>query len=215
MFDSNDYLSCYRFFARTKEQMDPVDGDKFNFAEYDIFDSDDVYEWADDIDREYVGITDLLRKITIPKINKIAKMLGIEPISVTARGVSKSDVVDILLDACDKADRPIGTLTFLEALYTVRKNQYYEEPDKYVFEMQELVNILVKSKIVCDVTAEDKLFAAIFGSDYVIGSNRAQRVVNEFAEKKDIERDIEGVKLARTLRRLLDSKTEENKVIKK
>lgn len=213
--DSNDYLSSYRFFARTMEQMKPCDRGRYNYPDYNIFDSDEVYEWSDSIDREYVGITDLLGKICIPQVNKIAKMLDIEPVEVAAYGIDKSQIVDILIEACNKADMPIGTLTFLEALYNVRKNQYYEEPSKYVLEMQELVNILVNSKIVCDVTAEDKLFAAIFGSEYVIGSNRAQRTVKEFAQKHDVEKDIERVKLARTLRFVLESKTDDNEDIKK
>lgn len=213
--DSNDYLSCYKYFARTMDQMKPSDRGRYNYPDYNIFDSEEVYEWADGIDREHVGITDLLGNISIPQINKIAKMLDIKPIGVSHYGIDKSQIVDILIEACNKANMPIGTLTFLEALYNVRKNQYYEEPSKYVLEMQELVDILVNSKIVCDITAEDKLFAAIFGSEYVIGSNRAQRIVNEFAQKHDVERDIERVKLARTLRFVLESKQDESKDIKK
>ena len=209
--DSNDYLSSYRFFARTKEQMEPYDSKKYNFVEYDLFDSDEIYEWADGNNREYVGITDLLDKICIPKINRIARIMGKEPVDVTNRGILKEEIVNLLIEACDKVDKPIGVLTFLEALYNVRKNQYYEEPSKYIFEMNELVNILVNSKIVCDVTAEDKLFSAIFGSEYVVGSFRAQKTVKEFAQKHDVERNVAGVKLARTLRRVLESKLEENK----
>ena len=74
---------------------------------------------------------------------RIAKMINEQSIDITSKGASKEEIVNLLVEACNKADRPIGTLTFLEALYNVRKNQYYEEPEKYVLEMQELVNILV------------------------------------------------------------------------
>ena len=213
--DSNSFLESYRFFARTKDQMELYDRGRYTYKTYDLFDSEDVYEWEEEHPQEYVSITDLLGKVSLANANKMARMLGKKPVEVTKDGISKVQVVDLLLDGCTKADKPLGSQVFIEALYRVRRNQYYIDPTKYAFDMNTLTNILVKSKLVCDLSAEDRLLAAIFGGIYTVTSLSAEEVVSKFIEEHDLNSDIERIKLIRTLRNVLDTKlAEENNVRK-
>ena len=213
--DSNSFLESYRFFARTKDQMELYDRGRYTYKTYDLFDSEDVYEWEEEHPQEYVSITNLLGKVSLANANKMARMLGKKPVEVTNGGISKEQVVDLLLDGCTKADKPIGSQVFLEALYRVRRNQYYIDPTKYVFDMNTLTNILVRSKLVCDLRAEDRLLAAIFGSIYTVNSLSAEEIISKFSKEHDLETDMERIKLIRTLRTVLDTREAEEDAVRK
>ena len=81
--------------------------------------------------------------------------------------------------------------------------------------MNTLTNILVRSKLVCDLRAEDRLLAAIFGSIYTVNSLSAEEIISKFSKEHDLETDMERIKLIRTLRTVLDTREAEEDAVRK
>ena len=116
-------------------------------------------------------------------------------------------------DVKNMANIPINSNKFLKALYKVRKQQYYAEPSKYLFDMNALVCILINSKFIAEENNEDRLLAAL-GVHRRYNLYTGIGMIKKFAKENNIEFDMAGVKLAKTLKSVYEKKVEEEKKLK-
>jgi len=213
--DSNDFLLSYRFFGKTKEEMDLLSGYDFIYETYSLFGFDEVGDLEDDLENEILSFEDLIRKVKVSRVNRMLRLLGKETLEIGENQYTRDEIMEILCEISDFANRPIDAEVFLQALYRVRRNEYYENPIKYAFDMKALIDILVNSKIASNqIVGEKNLLAALFGIKRPISRQEATSTVNEYLSNNGLDIDIERIKLARTLKNICEQKREEKKLIK-
>ena len=210
----NNFLFSYRFFAKDYIEMDELSGYSYLPRDFELFD-EERFDLLMDMCEELDGNTSLAFKTLINfKINNLLRFIGQSPIEPLASDYEPVQIVDAAYDIKCMAEKSIGAEVFLKALYTVRKNQYYEEPGKYMFDVQTLTRIITNSRFRADDTAELALLSAM-GFNYYYGKHASEEKVKGFITKNDLDRDMERTKLTRLLRTLYDSKAEEESKLKK
>lgn len=210
--EDNQFLFSYRFFAKTKKQIDTLSGYPFLYETYDRFSESSVYALEEQISGEILSVEELIRIIQYPKVNRLLSLIGRDKIYLEQMPLFKDDVLDKMYTITDLSNEPIKGETFLKALYQVRRNQYYENPEKYVFDMHSLVTILSNSQFLSTSESQDeRLLRALFGieSPKTVSSLEAEELVETFFREEHMDLDIERVKLARLLKTHLEQKTEE------
>lgn len=91
----------------------------------------------------------------------------------------------------------LDLLTLLEIIYNVRKREYYEFPNKYPLDINS-----IKKAVIGSTPIDSKLLQLILGLPEKLTSEE----FDEWKNENDIERNIEGVKLTRKLKSILDTK---------
>lgn len=216
--EKNQFLYSYRFFAKTKEEIDALSGYPFLYETYDKFSEASVLALEEQLSGEYLHIEELLYVIPFAKVNHLLSLIGLEKLSLEDIPLPKDDVLDKLYMITDLSHSPIRGDTFLKALYEVRRNQYYENPEKYAFDMHSLVTILYLSKFSSTESCDERLLRSLFGMTGMktIGFQEAVVSVEKFLTEEHMDLDMERVRLVRLLRTHLEQKVEcENGLHKK
>lgn len=203
------YLTSYKFFCKSK--------DEFRF-----------------FDQEYNDITlSTYSKNLSPRVKKIILTEGLE--SVPEEMAQSFNDLAILIDGKALASKIIFTnkaskdfrhvlattidtenlmnsldryqslfygqtldpMTLLEVMYNVRKREFYSEPDKYTFDTES-----IKKAVIGSSPLDSKLLHFLFGMPEKLTTEE----FDEWKDKNDIDKNIEGIKLTRTLKTILENK---------
>lgn len=210
--NDNNFLMSYKFFCKTKEQMDVLTAKDYYYKSYEYFDVDYLDELDDEMEAGLLDISDIVAFLRKTKINIILRLLELDDVDPSLKGYSKEELMELIEKIFIISDRPIKAQTFIKALYTVRRNQYYENPSKYLFDIDVLTDILVNSRLYLEETAEERLLAAL-GIRKYLGTEYAKKLVDDFVQSNDLEKDMGNIKLVRTLKTLVDKKSNEDKKI--
>lgn len=208
--EDNNFLFSYQHFAKTADEMEMFSSGDMQPSTYKYF-SDESFD-------ELIipnGKLDTLRAVSLlskTKINHILTLLGRDTIDPT-NGMDGDEFYCLMDDVKNMANIPINSNKFLKALYKVRKQQYYAEPSKYLFDMNALVCILINSKFIAEENNEDRLLAAL-GVHRRYNLYTGIGMIKKFAKENNIEFDMAGVKLAKTLKSVYEKKVEEEKKLK-
>lgn len=210
--ESNSFLERYSFFARTYRQIMQKDKDKFSSNMYRYMDDDIVSDIDELFINEEISIVDLIRRLELPILNRLLRFSGQEEVSIDKGTVSKEDLIDRIYEISVLSNSDITYEKFLGILYNVRKQQYYQDPLKYAFDMESITNILINSKVTDkSVDDENRLLMAILGSVPVVSEKDAAIKVNDFFAKNGLDKDMVRVRLVRDLKTILDKRLEEEK----
>lgn len=210
--DSDKFLLSYKHFAKDYLEMDVLSRGQYIPQEFLLFDEkcfDQMMSRCEDMGRD----PGKAFKIMIDyRLSFLLKFIDRETISPLSYDYNPEDIIDSAYDIKTMAQRSIGAETFLRALYTVRKNQYYEKPGKYMFDIDALTKLLFQSRFRADDSAELSLLSS-FGFNHYYDEGASGQKVRKFVEKNQLDLDIERTKVARTLRTILDAKldTEEGR----
>ena len=91
----------------------------------------------------------------------------------------------------------LDPLKLLEIIYNVRKIEYYENPEKYPFDIESIKKAVIGATLV-----ESKLLHILYG----LPEKLTEEEFDEWKEENDLEKNIEGVKLTRKLKTVLENK---------
>lgn len=204
------YLLSYRFFAMTRMQMDTLDAGKYYVQNCPYFESDIIKRFDKETkENGLAGISRNLHRV----INYMSyvvndKQLLYNPmlLNVLPKSMipSKEAVQKELESLMKKFNTPIMAPTFLEALYNVRKNEYYISPEDYSLDINEMFKILQLSKWEFESSEFEKALESILTPKDKV-KIKAHKLQN-FSNKTSLEKNIGQIKLTRTLRKVLDSK---------
>ena len=124
------------------------------------------------------------------------------------KNVDEEKIISKLFEIYDCFDRPILANTFLEVLYNVRSVQYYLEPSKYPFDVVDFYKTVLLSNWYFDGrdSYEKLLFAILDG----VFKPKDIEYMDQYDEDTGLSKNIEQVKLVRTLRRVYEKKDNEN-----
>lgn len=212
--EENSFLFSYKYFAKTFREMDDFSNGKYAPITYKYFDTDMIEDLDFSTSRDEIDMLKTLKLLTKTKVNNILDLLGREKINPMSE-VDIDNFFEILYEVSDSCNQPINSNQFIKALYRVRKQQYYEEPTKYLFDIDVLTCILINSQfVVGDQTPVERLFEDLgLRRKYTIFTGRDK--VEEFLSENNLDEDMERVKLTRTLRTIYEQKVEEEKKLEK
>ena len=206
--DDNSYLSSYKYFAKTKEYMDEIDAGKFIDTKFPYFSCDIDYELRSTIEQK--GFSSLSKDM-IKSVNYMSSLIKgkylIDAIIYSENSpfygnIQVIEISEQLSELVEYFDKPIYADVLLEVLYNVRKVQYYQEPDKFPFSLDEFYEIMKLSKWgFKGNNAKERMLVAVFGE----GISTKGHLI-DYDSRKGLSKNIEGVKLTRTLRKIYDKK---------
>lgn len=211
--NDNSFLSSYRFFGMTKTSMNNLDNGNLVDQNFPYF-SDDIMWKVEDILEEqgFSGLTEeMLKSINhmgslVIKKSVINKTLINNPNVPDFVKPKKEDVVKTLYELADYFYRPLLAETLLKVLYNVRKVQYYANPEKYPFGLNEFFRTVLYSKWEFESTPDERFITSVQGLDRKqIAKMKLDKTV-KYAEDTDLYKNIQQVKLAKILRRVYEQK---------
>ena len=213
----NSFLYSYKYFAKTKNDMEYFDQGKYIDYTLPFYDENMVLNFIETIENE--GLEKVSDNI-IETINYLSKFIDgktlITPLMKIENDIKftndmrtkfdSNKTIDKLISYDDLFNKPIVADILLKALYNVRKNEYYEDEIKYPFDLNSLYSTVINSNWIFKSNASS-LLMAIFGCE--VSKNLKDDTiinVNKFINNNEIDRKIETIKLSKTLRKVLDKK---------
>jgi len=213
--NENEYLYSYRYFAMTRETMDKIDNDRYidenmpypiDSVLWDLEDKLEEFGW-DKVPRDMVK-----------QINHMSHLIGkgtiinsafISPLAPPQLKPTKEQIVEKFYPILDYYDRTIPAETMLQILYNVRKVQFYTMPDKFPFGMDEFFKTTFMSHWEFNGTPEERL-AMEFATPKEKGRIKLGQFA-KYAQKTDLQRKIEEIKLTRVLRNVYEEKSRKSR----
>lgn len=209
--DDNNYLLSYKYFAMTKSKMDSIDGNRIKQNNFSYFSEDMAWEIEDIINTS--GIESVPQEM-VKSLKHMANIIGtsytlkmlnaFHSLSPYYGKKTSEELASEIMEIVEYFIKPLSAETLLEVLYNVRKKQYYSNPEKYQFSLNDFYKIVLVSEWNFEKNAEFDLLDAIFGTNN--SNSKKDRIVN-YARKTGLFKNIEQVKLTRTLKKIYDEKT--------
>lgn len=200
--DDNHFLNVYRFFAKTKSEIESY-SDKYFDPNLPNFD----YDLLDKLKEKYDGIDFLtMPKDVLKQMNYVSTFVDDKAL-ITFKNIDIKEIEECMDRYMELFDHPITSKQFMHALFTVRKNEYYEDPLKYPFDIDSFYSSLVLSDFALeDCKANQLQYFFTGGRRNIKNKNHCVAYMSNFIRDHELDYDIERTKLARTLRKVLDNK---------
>lgn len=219
--DSNEFLNSYRYFAKTSKEFKEFENNHYIYECFlecpniniNVLKKD--YDMKKDIIKKYENISELSKFIDNKNIIRELKMRQLEvPKIVLERGNSYmfdtiEEYFDRIKELFSLINKPINMKTFIKALYNVRKIEYYEEPNKYPFNLESFRKIALTFPLLKLPTREELLLETIFND----GKNKkaktfieSSNTFEDYKEESNLETNIERVRFADALRKYKNSR---------
>lgn len=203
------YLTSYKFFCKSKDEFRYFDQEynnvtlpnySKNFAPKvkKIIETEGLIHIPSDMAKTFNDISILVSNKSLANGIIFNEKIPSELRNVFA---SMTDAQE-LIKSLDKFQtlffgQTLNPLTLLEILYNVRKIQYYEDPERYPFDIESIKKAVSGSSMI-----DSKLLHALFG----LPEKLTNEEFNNWNEENNLERNIEGIKLTRTLKTILENK---------
>ena len=209
--NDNSYLRRYKYFARTKEYMDKnnirnLKEEYFDNYSFNIYNKiEDIVKFRFSKLKDYIGIINHMGVLAGER--ELIDYLDLIPGSPSYDKFDESKFLKKFEDVCEKFDDPIPGETLIKVLNNVRKIEYYQNPNWYLYSDARIYDIFMESDWELrgqNMTEEQEVLYNALGVEYEKGT--PFEIFNKYINKNDLPKDIEGVKLAKTLRLVLDKK---------
>lgn len=187
--DTDRFLNSYCYFAKTKKEIEALQNGQYEDMTFGNF------------SREY--LKELKRAVAkrepynFPKNKKTdidAVAFLVDGIHLDLDYIRKRTLIKIE-EYLDYIDRPIDEKTYLKAFFEVRKVQYYENPERFSFSLEDLTEIYYNSGW---DTQDDTPLSGTPTDD------SKQSELKTFVEEEELEKKMVRIKLARFLRSCLE-----------
>ena len=99
--------------------------------------------------------------------------------------------------------KPINVDTLIKALYNVRKQQYYNNPEKYPFSKEDFLTATLKSDWLFDETIKDIKEKRIKNEEI---KDKQEKCYLDYLGDTTLEKDISRIRLVRTLKNISNQK---------
>lgn len=203
------YLTSYKFFCKSKDEFRFFDQeyDDYTLASYSKNLSPRVKKiiMAEGLEKVPEDMAVAFNKLSLLVDGKILanKTIFSEKAPKDLRHIL-AGMVDIneLMNSLDRYQslfygQTLDPMTLLEVMYNVRKREFYSEPDKYPFDTES-----IKKAVIGSSPLDSKLLHVLFG----MPEKLTIQEFDDWKDKNDIDKNIEGIKLTRTLKTILENK---------
>ena len=210
--NSNDknYLTSYKFFCKTKDELSYFDQAYIpkTFASYNKNFYSKIKKEINEEGIEGVSEEDArtINKIAFfidghQLVNNLAFSKAV-PQNFKEHFINTTDINKMMssLKRYQKIfyGQTLDPLKLLEIIYNVRKIEYYENPEKYPFDIESIKKAVIGATLV-----ESKLLHILYG----LPEKLTEEEFDEWKEENDLERNIEGVILTRKLKTDLENRS--------
>lgn len=211
--DSNNFFNQYLYFAKTKTEMEYITGVEFVDKTLPAYSN----HLSSDFENAYskYGVEGITEEM-LTTINKMSNLIDGKSILnifylVLNRNVEVEKILDCLFRYEDLFNHPINAEVFLSVLYNVRKNEYYNNPTKYPFSISDFYDSILTSEFQFEDKKINSIEAAIFKEIFGINLERQSKKqlkdnMNNFVSLTNLDKNIEGVKLAKSLKLVYNKK---------
>ena len=216
--NDNKFLYGFRYFAKTKNEIEYYQKGKFVDKVLPGYSDDLEFILEDYIENDKVGE---IPSNIIKTINRMSKLIDDGKINIDISkftvneifknkvpiilDIDKNELLDIVCNYMYLFNNSLRAETLLKVLYNVRKTEYYNNPDKYPFSLEDFFKTLVLSDWKFNPTGKEFLLEMI-SVHYRVSKEELKNKMDKFNEENDLGRDIENIKLTKTLRKVLDKK---------
>ena len=203
--DDDNHFNKYQYFGLTFNEFAMSNYNNQLISEYNP-----IATASKKINKENKDFSDLSREEK-STINRLYRMLYDEYICNFTQLMfeskqvkltsSESDIKKITIkckDVINKFTNKLSLNQFIKLLYNVRKKEYYINPEKFPLSKEKIIEIVYNSRNIKEPDAETKLIAAFFG--------QTLQTPESIIDKSKIDKDINRVKVAKTLRNVLENK---------
>lgn len=209
--NDDTFLSSYRYFAMTKSAVDSLDHGKRKDLNFPYF-SNSIDLEIEDLINQY-GLENLPKEF-VDSINYMSKRIDHKILINSPKFYSiipnqmkpnKEDIIKSAIQLTEYFYYPLPAEILLEALYNVRKYQYYINPEKYKLSLNEFHKIIMHSNWEFEsdwitsplLSLEDKGYKCAYQ-------------LKEYSDENELEKHIAQVKLAKTLRLTYEKRKNKN-----
>lgn len=210
--DKNDvsYLNSYRYFCKTRNQMKHYDKNAYYDCTFGIYEEDIIQEFEKQLQKGEESISDEM----ISSINRVSRFIDGENILPTKEERKNPDIPTYQRTPFD-AEKVVSCLerynnlffnqpvveadTLMEVLGNVRKIEYYED-STYPYSEESFKDTFLRKK---NFSKEEMLLYRIFDNP-IISDTLSKEEYESKKESMDLERTIEGVKFAKTLKKVVE-----------
>ncbi len=206
--NDQNYLLCYKYFAKTKEQMDFYDKNKYKDINI-MLDSHNLEESIQGDSTSYDNKQEVMHTM-----NYLSRMVDSTTLIMyswrpNAPKISQEALIDYAYRYEELLNRPIDVDTFLKILFVVRKNEFYEDQYSYPFDIDAFYNALLYSDFLYQDTNEERFLFEIFGPTYQSKKSyeKAGRKMKTCIEEDHLDRRIETIKVAKVFRKIYEKRT--------
>lgn len=215
--ETRDFLYRYRFFVKTKHEIEHLSNGSFTDITFGDFGENYVIEFAK-MCREK-GLAHIDKRV-IEEINRISFLIDGKSIipnpqlldenlpDVLRRTFDLDETIKNLNRYVELFNKQLSCEKFMRLLVGVRKLQYYHEPDKYPFSMTAIFNVLQNSTWHLPSEQRAYLFEKLFGEKISFDKKTAYL---KFMNDENLDREVVGVILTHVLDQILDQKREDGK----
>lgn len=207
----NKFMYSYRYFALTKEQIDEIDDGRIVDSAFPCFSNNIAQEFKEQA--ESVGLKNLpdefvksinYMSLLVNDRSLFSKML-LNPYVPDGMKPDKDKIYESLVELEKYFTAPITAETLIRVLFNVRKQEYYNNPEKYPFALIDFCKTVACSHWNYEGTPVENLMMRLAETSLdkmKVNFHQSMRVANE----NNIPEQIEQVKLTRTLRSIYEQK---------
>ena len=205
--NSKDYINSYKYCAKTLKDMEKYNKEHnrdysestlLNREFIDYINSIDIsnrYNLCLNLELEYIKIINHHSML-------VDKKIIIDNLKITE---PSNMIISDLNRYLDLYNKPIPAETFLNAFYTVRKQEYYENPDKFLFNRNIFEQVLILSDFLGDISYSEYVLRKIFNEPLAV-ENKMNELLNNLYDSNNAEVDIQRTKLTKILSKIRDNK---------
>lgn len=216
--NDNKFLYGFRYFAKTKNEIEYYQKGKFVDQVLPGYSNNLEFVLEDYIENYKV---EEIPSYIIKTINRMSKLIDDGKINIDISkfvvneifpkkvpiilDIDKNELLDIVCNYMYLFNNSLRAETLLKVLYNVRKIEYYNNSNKYPFSLEDFFKTLVLSDWKFNPTGKEFLLEMI-SDHYRVSKEELKNKMDKFNEENDLGRDIENIKLTKTLRKVLDKK---------
>lgn len=207
---NDEYLNAYKFFGLTKDMFESLQNRNLRDITFGRFGYDLVELFKNYCER---GIPYKIPESVVCAINAANSLVYGDfriplPQLINNPNIPSTKVEDSYLefvveraeDLVEKFDKPLSADILFKVLCVVREKEYYENPAKYPFSEEAIVNIVVNSNWIFD-SEIDMYFLRIFNQQFKsLGKSTLDHMKEEGLDKR-----IAFVRLTRTLKSISET----------
>lgn len=139
------------------------------------------------------------------------ELLSFPEVLYDENSINKEELFSHIYTYSELLNRPIAADVLLKALSVVRKNEYYESPEKYPYDFNTFYQTLWFSQFPLTLTHMDQLLFFINQKPCKpFTLSQAKQKVLQLDEKGQIKKEIEQTKVAKVLQKVYQKKTNQN-----
>lgn len=200
--NDNNFFNKYAGFAKTRGQMMNIYRRKYIEKTFSGL-PDDLVTGFQDCYKQY-GINGILEQLLRP-INRLSYLIDDKPLlNIIQLIYANQTDIDQIINHLERYDALLNNMIdaniFLEMLYNVRKNEYYENPSKYPFSMNAFREVLSKSGFIFEDSAILNMFQVMLNISIIRSMEDLDNKVNSCIDEFNLEEKVLGVKLAKSLK---------------